>query len=323
MNRLRAAGGRLRDSVMESSLLPFEMRARIYWHKYRHTWIARRPDDFSGKLHWKLLKDRRPQQTMFADRIAVRDYVACRAGAQYLAQCHAAAADPGEIDRAALPREFVAKPSHASGGVWIVSDDAPAEMKIVPAPDARGPLWPGSGWNHVLVRPEALDWDLFVETFRTLVSRNYARRHYVEWGYLNVPPGMIVEELLRGGDRLVPLDYKFFCFNGQPRLIHVVDGRFAGAVTSNLYQPDWTPVEADWPDGQSVYPHAPVSAAPAALEEMVEVATALSRGTDFVRVDLYNLGGRIVFGELTNSPGGGIACFQPPAFDALVGSWWD
>ena len=41
---------------MHSSLLPFEVRARVYWHKYRHTWIARRPDDFIGKLHWKLLK---------------------------------------------------------------------------------------------------------------------------------------------------------------------------------------------------------------------------------------------------------------------------
>jgi TupA-like ATPgrasp len=308
---------------MHSSLLPFEVRARIYWHKYRHTWIARRPDDFMGKLHWKLLKDRRPVQTMFADRIAVRDYVARRAGARYLAQCYASATDPAEIDRSAIPREFVAKPSHASGGVWIVSDEAPAEMKIVAAPDARGPLWTGSGWNHVLVRPEALDWDLFVKTFRAFISRNYARRHYVEWGYLNVPSGMIVEELLRGPERLVPLDYKFFCFNGRPRLIHVVDGRFAGAVTSNLYLPDWTPVEdADWPDGKSIYPHAPVSAPPASLEEMVEVATALSQDADFVRVDLYSLGGRIVFGELTNSPGGGIARFEPPSFDAQVGSWW-
>src|ERR1700736_1603684 len=49
--RLRPVGGSLRDRVMHSSLVPFEMRARIYWHKYRHTWIARRPDDFIGKLH--------------------------------------------------------------------------------------------------------------------------------------------------------------------------------------------------------------------------------------------------------------------------------
>lgn len=101
---------------------------------------------------------------------------------------------------------------------------------------------------------------------------------------------MIVEELLRGPDRLVPLDYKFSCFNGRPRRIHVVDGRFAGAVTSNLYLPDWTPVgDADRPEGKSIYPHAQVSALPPALEEMVELATALSQDTDFVRVDLYNL----------------------------------
>ena len=98
-------------------------------------------------------------------------------------------------------------------------------------------------------------------------------------------------------------------------------GRFA-EFRVNLYRPDWSPVDADWLDGDVHHPRASPTAAPAALSRMVELAEALGQETDFVRVDLYDLDGRIVFGELTNSPAAANARFEPRAFDLEVGSWW-
>lgn len=269
-----------------------------------------------------MLKDRRPLLTLFADKVAVRDHVARVIGPEYLTTCYATAADPMEVDPASLPREYTAKVNHGSGGIWLVSDRAPDGVTVLPGPDASGPLWPGSGWNQVLTRPDELDWNLFVRTFRAWLGFDYSRQYYVEWPYRGIRPRMLVEELLQGSNGIVPADYKLFVFHGQPRMIQVNTGRF-DQFRVNLYRSDWTPVDADWLDGGIRYLRGPIGDPPATLPLMLELAGALGEGTDFVRVDLYNVGGRVVFGELTSTPAAGNGRFEPRAFDLEVGSWWD
>ena len=301
--------------------LPFALRSRLNWRLREGTWSARRPDTFSGKVRWRMLKDRRELLHLFADKVAVRDYVAERIGDGYLTTCYAVADDPGDVDAATLPREYVAKVSHGCGGIWLVSDRAPEGITVTPGPDASGPLWPGSGWNQVLTRPGALEWDLFEKTFRTWLGLDYSRTFYVEWAYRGIRPRMLVEELLQDSKGLVPPDYKLFVFHGKPRLIQVNGGRFE-RFTVNFYRPDWTPVDADWLDGEVCHPRAQTVEPPASLSRMLELAEALGDGTDFVRVDLYDVDGRVVFGELTSTPAAGNARFEPRAFDLEVGSWW-
>jgi hypothetical protein len=303
------------------SALSFELRVRLYWRLREGTWIARRPDTFSGKVRWRMLKDRRPLLRLFADKAAVRDYVAAVIGPEHLTACHAIVRDPAEIDPATLPREYVAKVNHGSGGIWIVSDRAPAGVTVHPGPDATPPYWPGSGWNQVLTRPSDLDWDLLVRTFRAWLALDYSRRFYVEWAYRGIPARMIVEELLRDSTGAVPADYKIYVFHGHARLIQVNTGRFE-QFRVNFYRPDWTPVDADWLDGDVRHPRAPAGEAPASLPLMLQLAEALGEETDFVRVDLYDVDGRVVFGELTSTPAGGNARFEPHSFDLEVGSWW-
>jgi len=280
-------------------------------------WLARRPENFRGKVRWRMLKDRRPHLTTFADKVAVRDYVARLAGSECLTDCYAVVDDPGQLDRASLPREFVLKASHSSGGSWIVSEGAPSEPLI--SPGARyepGPLTPFSGWNRILTTPDQLEWDVVVASSRKWLSLNYGDWN-LEWAYLHVPPRLLVEELLRGPDGQVPVDYEFFVFDGQVRLVYVLSGRFYDDRL-NLYLPDWTPVDAKWdfPRADHEFPR------PHSLERLVEVAEALGRGIDFVRVDLYDLGERVVFGELTSYPAGGVVQFEPASFNAEVGGWW-
>src|SRR5207247_10626742 len=108
--------------LVRSPWVPFEVRARLLWREREHRWVAHRPDTFNGKVRWRMLKDRGPILTTFADKVAAREHVTRLVGTECLTTCHAIVADARELDRARLPREFVAKARHGSGGVCIGSD---------------------------------------------------------------------------------------------------------------------------------------------------------------------------------------------------------
>ena len=112
------------------------------------------------------------------------------------------------------------------------------------------------------------------------------------------------------------MDYKLFVFHGRVRMIQVTLSRFEG-LTRSLYTPDWERLDVEYggPAGADVD-------RPLGLAEMLDIAETLGADTDFVRVDLYCLGKRVVFGELTNYPLAGRAAFNPPEFDRWLGEWW-
>ena len=262
-----------------------------------------------------MLKDRRPLLTTFADKVAVREYVAKTVGSAYLTECYAVLTDPTHLNLASLPREFVAKVNHGSGGVWIVRDSAPPGITVTGEyPD---PVNPGASWCRVVTRPEELDPALLVRTLGQWLKKRYTDT-YVEFAYLNIEPKILVEELVREVDGTPPYDYGFYVLNGRARILHVNLGIPPNHV-QRLYLPDWTPVDAQYagsPRAETDFPR------PHGLEQMVDVAETLGRETDFVRVDLYNIEGRIVFSELTNSPGAGTRYFTPRSLDLELGRDW-
>jgi hypothetical protein len=245
--------------------------------------------------------------TTFADKVAVRDYVAEVIGSQVLSQVYEVVDDPEDLHLDGLPHEFVVKPSHASGFVWIVADWAPNHMQV----SDNVTLIPS---GLITTNRDALDRNALVKKCREWLATSYADAGQ-EWAYRNVPPRILVEELLVGDDGRVPTDYKFMVFNGRVGFVEIHSSRFDGHC-ANFALPDWTPVDTglDFPKAD------PAPAAPDSLHEMIEIAEALGRETDFVRVDLYEIGGRIIFGELTSYPGGLSAEKYYP--DAL-GDLWD
>ncbi len=265
-----------------------------------------------------MLHDRRPLLTTFADKAAARDYVARVAGPEYLAESHGLLAHGDELQRAPLPREFVAKVTHGCGGTMIVSEDAPAGGRVVWGErHVPGPKSPTTGWHRVFTHPDELRWGEIVAMFEAWLSWNYSELS-LEWAYLNVPPRILVEELLPGpAPGASPSDYKLFVFNGRARLVQVDTGRHVDH-RRDLFTPDWShlPAEYDYPRSD-IPPLRPPS-----LAKMLDVAETLGAETDFVRVDLYDVGGRIVFGELTNYPDAGTPSFTPAAFDDQLGSCW-
>jgi hypothetical protein len=135
---------------------------------------------------------------------------------------------------------------------------------------------------------------------------------------------IVVEESLCDERGEAPTDYKFFCFDGVPKIIDVVERRFSGSKFSDSYfDMNWKQYDVSWSDwpGEEGYP-AGSPTKPENFDELIRVASKLSKPFDFVRVDLYSISGRIYFGEFTHYPSAGIAEIEPQSFNDLLGSFW-
>lgn len=269
---------------------------------------TRSPRTFNDKVRYKMLRDHRQLIVTFADKAAVRDHVAERVGPAYLPGLLGILSDPGGLRDLTLLESYVVKPTHGSGAVVVVSPQAPAEARL-PAP--------GGSWIYCHVRPEVVEVEHLVAVAAEWLEQLYGQGPNKEWAYGQVPRQVIVEDLLAGSDGDIPHDYKIFVFHGQARFVQVDVGRF-GARTQDFYTPTWH--------------HLPMSGGPAwasppqprpdRLEEMLTLAEELGAGTDFVRVDLYALADRVVFGELTSYPAGGDSPFDPQGFNEEFGRTW-
>jgi hypothetical protein len=259
---------------------------------------------FNELVRRRMAFDRRPILRLVSDRVAVRRFVADRVGHDILPVAYAIVDDPLQIDRRALPREFVVKPNHGSGAGVFVTNHAPTDVAV---------LKPGLGWARQIVSPEALDW-----TVLCAVADDWLRLSYgddtMEWGYGGIRRRILVEEFL-GPD--FPADFKFFVFHGVPRVVAYATDRFRD-VRCDFYTADWEllDVESRVPRSGQWTPR------PASWDRLLEVAARLGRGFDFIRVDLYDMAGRVVFGELTAYPSAGRDTFTPAAFDLELGAWW-
>lgn len=271
------------------------------------------PLTFNDKVRYRIAYDRRPHLTTFADKVAVRDYVTDRVGADYLTPQYGVHRSSAEIDWASLPREYVVKASHGSGAVVLVSQQADTDARL----PART-RW--VGWDRFAVRPEHASRTLLAPLVDKWMTLNYefGPGRFPEWAYRDVPRRIITEHLLVGPDGEAPVDIKFFVFDGVCRLLYIGAGDDEG-YHRNLFTPAGVPILVDYG-----YRRAAVDPPlPATLAGFVSVAEELGRGVDFVRVDLYDLAGRIVFGELTNYPAAGVDDFRPARFDEELGACWN
>jgi hypothetical protein len=246
----------------------------------------RYPRTFNERIACKKLNDRRPLLTRLADKLAVREYVADRAGPACLAELLFVTDDPARFDAVHLPDRFVIKATHGSGCNLIVRDKS------------------------------RLDRRRTIDLCRRWLGVNFYDVGR-EWCYRDIPPRILVEEWLGGDDGGVPIDFKFFCFGGVPRFVQVDVQRFTDH-RRNIYDPAWNrlPVALhydnfDWP-----------MPAPETLDAMLDLAATLAAGLDFIRVDLYSVRGQVVFGEMTNYPGNGFERFAPDEYDLVFGDAW-
>jgi hypothetical protein len=287
---------------------PIRWRERSRLVRWVRLWRTRRPRTFREKVRYKMLRDHRPLVVTFADKAAVRGYVAERVGERYLPEAYAILDDADALRDLDLPDAYVVKPTHGSGAAIVVSPGAPEDARLPPA------IW---GWVYRHVRAEHTSGTDLAEIAAGWMSKLYGQGPNREWVYGQVPRRVIVEELLQGREGGLPDDYKFFVFHGACRFIQLDKARF-GERTQDFFDRDWTHLSMSggppWAD--------PEPERPANLEEMIRIAERLGADTDFVRVDLYDIDGRVVFGELTSFPAGGDSPFIPESFNAAFGEPW-
>jgi hypothetical protein len=242
------------------------------------------PVRFSEKLQWLKLNHHDPRQTLLADKHAVRACLTAQGHGALLSRQLACVTDASTLDFDALPERFVIKAAHASGWNLICADKSRLDRR-----HARRMM---AAWLR-----QSIFWN----------GR--------EWPYRDMPRRLVVEEYLEdasGGLR----DYKFYCFDGEPRFIQANSGRQSVEHAQNFYSLDWRIL----PFGKDLAPRPDIAIPrPRALDRMIAVARDLSAGHPYVRVDLYDLGGRVVFGELTFYPASGLPDFIPDEQDFVCG----
>jgi hypothetical protein len=253
---------------------------------------GRRPDlenpvTFNEKIIYRMIHDRRPVLTELADKLRARDYVAERIGADYLPTLYQACRSPGEIAWETLPGRFVIKANH------------------------------GCGMNIAVLDKFAANVGKFVPHFEKWLRTNYYEA-LREWAYRDIRPAIFSEELLTDSAGITSTDWQFHTFDGRVEFLQVSSNKFGGGAR-NDYDRNLNLLPLSTPRFSSS-PNPPKF--PRNLDTMFSLAERLGQGLDYVRVDMYNLDGRIVFGEFTNYPGAGLVPFFPVSFDVLYGSKW-
>jgi len=255
--------------------------------RYRRVYGQEVPDvprTFTDKLfhrmlnwHGGLMPDEVPS---LVDKYTVREHVRSTIGERYLIPCLRDGAALDEIDWRDLPRQTVLKPTHMSG-------------------------------KHLLVRDQD-HFDLIDESERWLNTNWY--HHAREIQYRELQPGLMLER------QLIPesgplYDYKFWCFGGQVKVIHVDEPTRS---INPFFDRNWTLLDLHY------RPHAerPALPRPGQLDEMIEIAEALAEGYGFVRIDLYCVNGHIYFGEYTFTPTAGSFPLLGDGWEERLGVWW-
>ncbi|MPN21958.1 hypothetical protein SDC9_169340 [bioreactor metagenome] len=176
------------------------------------------------------------------------------------------------------------------------------------------------GGNYICKDKNKLDINVAKEKMKQHLKRNYYY-YYREWAYKDIRPRIIAEEYLVDESGYELKDYKFMCFNGHPRYIVVCKNRDSQTHPAvDLFDTQWKSLT-----GKLTYREYQPSGfrfeRPKSFETMLEICEILAKPFPFVRVDFYNIEGRIYIGELTLYPAAGFAAYEPDELDETVGNW--
>ena len=246
------------------------------------------PETFNEKIQWLKLNDRNSLYPTLVDKFLVKKYVTDLIGAEYIIPTLSVWDNVDQIDFSLLPSQFVLKCNHNSGlGMCICKDKNTLNIKKTK------------------------------EDLRKGLAEDYYS-HGREWPYKYVKRKIICEQFMSDSTGELP-DYKIHCFNGEPKLILVCKNRFSqSGVTEDFFSEKWEHLDVKRPN-HSCYPGSIKK--PMKLELMFELARKLSQNTRFVRIDFYDIAGRVYFGEITFYPTSGFAKFEPEEYDRIFGDW--
>lgn len=257
------------------------------------------PTTYNQKCNWMKLYHRHPLYTELADKILAKQYVESVLGPGYTFPLIATYDRVEDIDFDALPNQFVIKANHNSGGLCICKDKVNGVIVLGKSDDQR---------------------HLSYDEVRAVLKKSLSKNYYWggrEWPYKNIRRRILVETFMQQPDGSGLNDFKFFCFNGEPKYVWM--GTNYTPMHFDVYSAEWKNQHVEWG-----YSNAGVDVAPPdGYEQMLEMARKLSKGIPHVRVDFYNIGGKIYVGEFTFYTWAGLCNFKPEEWNRKFGELID
>lgn len=276
-------------------LIPRTIYAQAtYYMKCRKFLNLKDPKTFDERIWWLKFHYFNPLMTICSDKFRVREYVKKCGLADILNECYGNYESVEEIDVMTIPaNDFFLKVNNTSGG-------------------------------NLLCHKETFDKESIRPLFNALLKDNFYW-HGREYNYKFIKPCIIAEKVLEADDDIGLIDYKFLCFDGEPRLLFMdigvanADGTHAEDYYRNIYDMDFHIVN-DMKETRDTYRVEEIKK-PEKWDYMLECCRRLSHPFPHCRVDLYYVGGKVYFGEITFFHGSGYNEFEPREKDLMVGSW--
>lgn len=258
--------------------------------------FLRPSDDFDKNILYKMVWDRRPILRILNEKVSSRKYVQALLPDISIAQRFYETTDLRKIDWDSLPRNFVIKASHGSGGVLLVHEGAPMGNKL---PNNFRHF----GWRRLEIHPENFDRELAVKIFTHLLKRTYGQglnRGGPEWAYWHSNPHVIVEEFLSFNGKM-PMSIVFNVVRGEVKLIIWAQVFYATLGTATSLPSRFIQSPLDVP---AISKELRLSVS--TFEEMISNSLQIAANIDFLRVDWLITDSGVFFNELTNYPGAGL-----------------
>lgn len=244
------------------------------------------PQTYNEKLQWLKLYNRNPEYTIMVDKYLVKEYVANMIGKEHIIPTIGVWDNIDNIDFDNLPQQFVLKCTHDSGGLVICKNKA--NLDIVKA--------------------------------KNKLKKSFKTNFYLlgrEWPYKDVRPRIIAEQYMVDESGYELKDYKFFCFDGEPKMLYIATDRYNPYKKTkfDFYDLEFNhlPFKLGHPNSRKELKK------PLGFDDMLKYARVLSKGIPHVRVDFYEINGMIYFGELTFFQDCGFVPFEPQEWDYKLG----
>jgi hypothetical protein len=268
-------------------LSPLKVAKLKFYYKF-HRWPNfEHPQDLNEKMNWMKFYGDTSMWPDLADKYKVRDYVEKKGLGNTLVKLYGKWDNPKDIDWSILPNQFVIKANNGSGDVIVCRDKSKINKAEI------------------------------ISYFQKILSKTYG----IDSGephYAKIKPCVVVEELLDASTQGVKssslIDYKIWCFNGVPKYIWTCYNRTKEGTEVSMFDTEW-----NFHPEYSIYTHHYSEAKqlvpkPICLDEMLRVASILSENIPILRCDLYEVNGKVYFGEMTFTSLGGFMDFYTKDF---------
>ena len=246
------------------------------------------PQTFNEKIQWLKLHDKKEIYTTMVDKYDIKEYVANIIGKKYIIPTIGLYNSFDDIDFSKLPNQFVIKCTHDSGGICICKDKKSFDFKRA----------------------------------KQKINKRLKKNFYYngrEWPYKNIKPKIIIEKYMQDKNSNELIDYKILCFNGEPKLLFTCTDRYTDGLKVTWFDLNWNklPFERHYQSSNKNI-NKPIN-----FNKMIELSRKMVKNIPFVRIDWYEINGKLYFGEYTFYPGNGFEEFRPEIWDKKLGDMLD